>query len=660
MSLGLGLDTGGTYTDAVIIDLKTGQVLQKAKALTTKEDLVIGIENAIKDFDKDLLKRTSIVSLSSTLATNSVVEGKGSRVGLICIGREFDKSIKIDQYIKASGRHDLNGNEIEELDKNTIINFLNETNDKLDCFAVTGYMSVRNPDHEIAIRDIITEITNKPVVCGYQLSSILGFNERTMTAVINAKLIPVIKDLIDSVKKVMLKEGINAPVMIVKGDGSIMNVKVATERPVETVLCGPAASLTGAKTLTGLDDAIVVDMGGTTTDIGILRDGFPAINPGGALIGNHRTHVMAAEISTSGIGGDSRILLNGTKLSLTPSRVIPLCIAASKWPVILDDLKDALNEQISRRESIDENTVISDIEFFTVSRPASAKFLSSFDMELLALLKHRPLSLKRAGLILNINPVQFNIKKMEEHDLISRIGLTPTDILHSEGSYIEYNSEASEYGVTYVSKRTGLTKEEVIAKIKEMVHEKISLEILKKIIFDETGSLAYNIISNDFLQKIITGERGRDYSCTMALNKPIIGIGAPVNAWLPVVAKKLNTQFVSVENSNIGNAIGAISGCIVESVDILIKPDKMGDGENSPCTVHSKLGKASFLTLKEGLEYAKKEGGKFAEMSAKMAGASSVSITYDIKEKSFDLEGCKVIIEIKVSIVATGKPIQMT
>ena len=249
---------------------------------------------------------------------------------------------------------------------------------------------------------------------------------------------------------------------------------------------------------------------------------------------------------------------------------------------------------------------------------------------------------------------------MEEHDFISRIGLTPTDILHSEGSYREYDSDASEYGVTYVSKRMGLTKQEVITKVKEMVYEKISLEILKKIIYDETGSMVNNIISNDFLQKTITGKMGRDYSCAIVINKPIIGIGAPVNAWLPEIARKLKTQFVSVENSNIGNAIGAISGCIVESIDILIKPDKIGHGENNPCTAYSKLGKISFGTLKEGIEYAKEEGGKFAEISAKMAGASSVNITYDVKEKTFDIEGSKVIINVTVSIVATGKPIQMT
>jgi N-methylhydantoinase A/oxoprolinase/acetone carboxylase beta subunit len=659
MSLGLGLDTGGTYTDAVILDLKSGQVLQKAKALTTREDLVIGIGNALKDFDKKLLKQVSMVSLSSTLATNSIVEGKGCRVGLICIGREFDNSIKTDQYVMVRGRHDINGNEVEQLDRDAIVDFLEKTKDALDCYAVTGYMAVRNPDHEIAVREIVTAMTCKPVVCGYQLSSVLGFNERAVTAVMNARLIPLISDLIDSVKKVMSREEIYAPIMIVKGDGSIMNVKVAKERPVETILCGPAASLTGAKALTGLNDAVVVDMGGTTTDIGILRNGFPAINTEGAMIGNHRTHVMAAEISTSGIGGDSRILLNGTRLSLTPLRVIPLCLAASMWPEVLDDLREALNVPIVRYESADENNVVSDIEFFTASKPAAAGFLSSLDTELLALLKYRPLSLRRAGAILNVHPIKFNIKKMEEHGLIRRIGLTPTDILHSEGSYVEYDRDASVYGVAYVSKRLGMAEDRLIAKVKEMVHEKICLEILNKVIFDETGSMSNNAISNDLLYKSITGRMGRDYACSLTINKPIVGIGAPVDAWLPEVSKKLNTQFISAENSHVGNAIGAISGCIIESIDILLEPDEMSKNNNNKFTAYSKLGKVSFKSLDEGIDYAKIEGGRFAETSAMMAGASSVNITYDIKEKTFDLNGSKAIIDVTVSVVATGKPMQM-
>ncbi len=653
------MDTGGTYTDAVILDLENGEVLHKAKALTTKEDLVIGIENAICGFDKELLRNVSIVSLSSTLATNSIVEGKGCRVGLICIGREFDGSIRIDDHITVRGRHDINGNESEPLDKDSITDFIKEANDRIDCVAITGYMSVRNPEHEVAAMEIVKHITNKPIVCGHQLSSILGFNERTVTAIMNARLIPVIKDLIVSVEKVMLKRGMDAPVMIVKGDGSIMNVNVAEERPVETILCGPAASLTGAKVLTGIDDAIVVDMGGTTTDIGVLREGFPCINAEGAMIGGYRTHVMAAEISTSGIGGDSRIMVNGTKLSLTPLRVMPLCIAASKWPEIIDDLTAALDAPISRREVANERGIISDIEFFTVSRPADPRFLSRLDVEFLTLLKHRPLSLKRAGSMLNAHPTSFNIERMEEYGLIQRIGLTPTDILHSEGSYIEYDSKASELGVEYVLKRVGLPKKKFISRLKEMVYEKISSEILKKVIFDETGSTSNNLISEDLLKKAITGRMGRDYSCSISLNKPLIGIGAPVNAWIPEVARRLNTEFISSENSNIGNAIGAISGCIVESIDLLIEPDQMSQGSGRSCTVYSKLGKETFDSIEEGIDYAKREGHVFAENSARAAGASSINVRYDVKEKAVEVDGIRMVLDITISVTAIGKPIQM-
>lgn len=657
--LGLGLDTGGTYTDAVILNLENGDVLQRAKALTTKEDLVIGIKNAILDFDKDLMGRISLVSMSTTLATNSVVEGKGSRIGLICIGRDFDGSIKIDQYLRVSGRHDIDGNEVEPLDEEAIIRFVEETKDRLDCYAVTGYMSVRNPGHEILARGIITDLSDKPVVCGHQLSSILGYNERTVTAVMNAGLIPVIEDLIRSVKEVMKDEGMDAPIMIVKGDGSIMNVKVAKERPVETILSGPAASLTGAMALTGLADAIVVDMGGTTTDIGVLRDGYPDIDEKGAMIGGRKTHVMAAEISTSGIGGDSRILLNGRSISLKPARVIPLCLAVSRWPELLEDLKNASESTPIRHEAINEDNVISDIEFFTASKIPKEGTLSPLDTRLISLLKERPLTLRVAGVILDAHPTVFNVRKMEENNMINRIGLTPTDILHSEGSYLEYDPRASEYGVTYMANKAGMSNGDLISKVKDMVSERISLEILTKVIYDETGSTDRNLISENLIYKSITGSNGRDFTCRIALNKPIIGIGAPVNAWLPEVSRRLNTDYISAKNSHVGNAIGAISGCIIESVDVLIEPEKMGLSKSSVCTAYSKLGKEVFETLEDGIEYAKREGARYTEEAARRAGAASVGISYDIKEKTFELQGSTTIISVTVSVVATGKPAQM-
>lgn len=267
MELGLGIDTGGTYTDAVLIDLESNSIISKAKALTTRDDLSVGIRNSMKLFDRSLLKKVSMVSLSSTLATNSVVEGKGCRVGVISVGRDFDSSIVADESITISGGHDLNGAELNPLDIDSAEKFMNSIKNKVDSIAITSYLSVRNPEHELILKDLASKILNLPVVCGHELSSSLGFNERTITSVMNARLIPIIKELISSMKSAMVEYDINAPLMIVKGDGSLMNDEIAVERPVETVLSGPAASMIGAKTLTGLNDAIVMDMGGTTTDI---------------------------------------------------------------------------------------------------------------------------------------------------------------------------------------------------------------------------------------------------------------------------------------------------------------------------------------------------------------------------------------------------------
>jgi len=176
--IGLGFDTGGTYTDAVIMDLDTSEILARSKSLTTRNDLSIGISGAISKFDKDLLKNVSTVSLSSTLATNSIVEGKGCRVGLICIGSPITTTTTVDKSITVSGGHKPNGTESEPLDEESVEKFLKSVKGQVDCIAVTGFMSVRNPKHEQRVKEMARQILNIPTVCGYELSSVLGFNER--------------------------------------------------------------------------------------------------------------------------------------------------------------------------------------------------------------------------------------------------------------------------------------------------------------------------------------------------------------------------------------------------------------------------------------------------------------------------------------------------
>ena len=658
---GLGFDTGGTYTDAVIMDLVKNEVVCCAKSLTTREDLSLGIAGSLQSFDKDLFKDVKMVSLSSTLATNSIVEGKGCRVGLIATGREFDHSIPVDEYVCIKGGHNLSGKEKDALDEQSARDFMRSVKGKIDGLAITSYLSVRNPSHENRLAEIAKEELDVPIVCGHQLSSSLGFNERTVTCVMNARLIPIIKDLMTSVKKVMEDVGINAPLMIVKGDGSIMGESVALERPIETILSGPAASLIGAKTLTGAMDAIVMDMGGTTTDIGILRNGTPRLEKEGAVIGGRRTRVLAAEIATSGIGGDSRILVNGGELSLASLRVMPLCIAADKFPCLEEKLKKVADMPARFTPGcLDEKKVMQEIEFFIKLKDIEGIYLTDDDTRFLAAIETEPKSLTEAGDELSVHPYAFNINKMEEVGMIQRIGLTPTDILHGEGSYVEFNRNASLYGIRHQAGKMKLSDEEFIKVAKQAVIDKIAKELLKKLLFEETGQMYTDRIGNDLMDKAVTWKTGLDFGCRIKLNKPIIGIGAPVSAYFPQVAEKFDTELLLSEYSHVGNAVGAITGNIIESIEIVIKPKKGEGGSDDPrCTLFASFGTTEFDSYKAAMEFAKEKATEIVTDAARKAGADSIEVKEDLKEKRFGFDetyGGSMLIEATLIVTAVGKP----
>jgi N-methylhydantoinase A/oxoprolinase/acetone carboxylase beta subunit len=663
MNLGLGIDTGGTYTDSVIIDLSSGKILSKAKALTTRNDLAIGILNSIDKLDRSTFEHVQLVSVSSTLATNSVVEGKGCRVGLIVVGHEFNRAIPVDELVEIVGGHNLMGDEKDPLDTDAAREFVEKTMDKVDGYAVSSYLSVRNPEHEIALKEMMRSVTEHPVVCGHELSSRLGFHERTLTAVLNAKLIPIISDLVLSVKKVLAEHKIDAPLMIVKGDGSLMGEVVAKERPVETILSGPAASLTGAKYLTKEENAVVIDVGGTTTDIGILRNGRPRLDPEGAMIGGWRTRVRAADISTSGIGGDSRIVVHNMKTYLSPLRVVPLCIAQSMYPMIKPKLLQAREWKQRPQAAHTELGAVNQItEFFIFSREIKGFELSLEEQRLVELVKQEPRSINEVSEITGVHPFSYNIRRLEELGLVQRIGLTPTDILHAMGSYVEYDPEPSKIAVDIQAKALETTPEEFCADVKRMVIEKIATELLKKLVYEETTKTTYCEVAGDFLNKFVNLADGIDYSCRLKLNKKIIGIGAPVEAYLPQVADKFQTELVLPTHMEVGNAVGAITGSIIETVEILVRPKPgLGVMENPACLYFSPTEKREFESLTDAIEYAGQDGGEMVRKRAELAGAENIEVVVerDDMRASMGAEwGGDVLLETRLLITAVGKPRQ--
>src|SRR5579872_3210243 len=347
----IGFDTGGTYTDAVAMDAGR-HIIASAKALTTHWDLSIGLGDALRALldalpvgaDRGLI---SLVSVSTTLATNAVVENRFSSICTILIGFD-EKMVERSNLrrggggviVRVAGGHEGTGEEHAPLDEAAIDAAVREHGAQVEAFAVASMFSVRNPSHERRARERIRAICPKPVTCSHELSSQLDAPKRALTAALNARLTPQIAHLLEALRTVLQRESIATPLMIVKGDGTLMRAEVALEYPVETVLSGPAASVVGAAFLSGEDSFAVSDMGGTTTDIAIVLEARPVVRAEGAVIGGWRTMVQAIDVHTCGLGGDSEVYLDRERnLAVGPRKAMPLSLLAHQFPQVLEELR---------------------------------------------------------------------------------------------------------------------------------------------------------------------------------------------------------------------------------------------------------------------------------------------------------------------------------
>ena len=652
---GLGIDAGGTYTDTAVIDMDTGVFVAGNKALTTRSDLSIGIRNSLAGIDRSILSEVALTSLSSTLATNSVVEGKGCRVGLICIGKSYNGN-DADMYFQVDGRFSMNGKEEESLGIRQITEALEAMDGKVDALAIAGYISVRWPEHEERCAAMAARRLKVPIVLAHTLTSKLGFEQRAVTAVMNARLIPTIKELMDSVKVVLKEAGVTSPLMVVKGDGSVMREDVAALKPVETILSGPASSITGARALTRITDAAVVDIGGTTTDIGLLRNGIPKIDPEGARIAGKRTRVMAAEIATYGIGGDSRIVVNGREIILTPVRAIPLCVAASLWPSVKSSIAELRDRTgFPAPENYPVPKMLQETEFIRFTHEPQEGVLSRNDLMFLNAIRAGPRRISDVAGELDLPPHAFNVSLMESRGFITRIAVTPTDILCAEGTYDAYDTESSRIAVDYLARKCGMDAGRFIEHVKTMITEKIAASLMETILLRENDTDTPTPEQEYLIERALHSKG--EYSIGFRLNIPIVGIGAPTGAWLPRVADMLGTELVLPENSSIGNAIGAITGYVSESAEVTVRATPKDPVENPECDVYTGSGVRTFPFPDEAVEFAGEEASRIAVKRACASGASNPDVTVSVEEKVFELaDGKKVFRGATVVARATGKP----
>ncbi|MFZ2498159.1 hydantoinase/oxoprolinase family protein [Methanosarcina sp.] len=589
MYLGLGIDTGGTYTDAAIMDMSNGTVLESNKALTTYPDLIRGIKNSIEGLDPRCLKQIKFVSVSTTLATNTTLEGKGYPAGLILIGHTIPKKLASRYVISIQGGHDSDGNEISPLeDLENVRDFVKQVKNKVASFAVSGYFGVRNPEHELKVKEIIKEITGLPVVCGHELSMSLGAYERAVTALLNAELIPVSKQFINSIQAVMKEKKIKATLMMMKCDGSLVRIEEALQKPVESIFSGPAASLVGAAHLTGLDTCVTVDVGGTSTDISMISGGIPEISDSGAKVGGWRTMVKAIRMDTSALGGDSLVWIKG-KTYLGPRKVIPLCLAASEFPCLLEKLEETTESPNKR--IMDE--IIQPTSFFIRNGVTPPELLSGEleedEREIIENLGIEPLSILEISEKIGKHPLMFagTLKNLIKKRHVSQIGFTSTDALHVLGEYIRWDGRASFMGARVLGKSLKKEADEFSAGIKAEVVRKITLELV---------SFFADDIKREDLEKLIENEAFLKFH----IKVPVVLVGAPVRAYLKDLNETIDADIRIPAFHDVGNAVGALVGKVIHRTEVLIRPSAAGKAEYS---VFSEIGKAVFEDYGEALDY---------------------------------------------------------
>lgn len=330
MSYRIGIDVGGTHTDAVLLDSEY-RVVAKTKSSTT-EDVSTGIYQVMREvIGQSGVPRDQIkyAMLGTTHCTNALVERKRlNQIASIRIGAPATLAVKplvgvpddLRQHLGkhtyiVRGGHEFNGAEIVKLDEAELYRIAKEIKGVVDSVAVTSVFSPVSKEHELRAAEILREVLGSeiPISLSHEIGSV-GLLERENATILNAAVVQVAKTTAEGFINALKEEGINAKVFFGQNDGTLMNVEYAIKYPILTIACGPTNSIRGASYLAGLSDALVVDVGGTTTDVGVLINSFPRESSLAVEIGGARTNFRMPDLISIGLGGGTivRIQENGS------------------------------------------------------------------------------------------------------------------------------------------------------------------------------------------------------------------------------------------------------------------------------------------------------------------------------------------------------------
>ena len=796
IKIGIGIDTGGTYTDAVIYDFEAKTILDTSKALTTKEDLSIGILEALDSLTPGYLKKAEIISLSTTLATNACVEEKGGIAKLAFFGG--DRSV-IDKYGKEYGLPPSGEMYIQESYSNFSGGFerapdweqfatrLESEFTGLDGIGVLEIYAMKNSAVvEKKAKDLLIQKFDVPVVCGHELFNELNCLQRGASTLLNARLFPVIREFIKAIKVAVEARGIGASIFIVRSDGSLMSDEFANIRPIETLLCGPAASVMGSARLSSVVDdntnntissnsndyksksissvvddntnntissnnndtsntissnssdyksnilsnvvddntyktissnnnntsntissnssdyksnillnvvddntyktitsnssdyksnilssvvdnntnnminSVVVDMGGTTTDIALIRNGVPVKAIGGARVGRWKTFVDGLYIKTFGLGGDSAVHYNDSGIILEDYRVVPLCAAAEKYPQIAENLRVLAKGGKKHIKYLHEH-------FILMKDISGNPRYSDDERTLCEALRNGPLNLRDAAQSIPGKDIfNFDASRLIKEGVIQTAGLTPTDLMHIKRDYERFPKDAALFGAQFVAGNLDISVDELCERVYDEVKRKLYVNIVKVLMENQDARYMKNgvapeierLINDSFYEKrdCLRKKHLKNEFVSVDFSTDFIltGVGAPIRIFLGDVAEMLGTKAVNPKHYEVANALGAIVGSVYTTNVVEVRPNYSVSGITG-YTVSGLKETKVFKSAARAEEFAIREAKKGARAEAVRRGAKGkINVACSLNNDIADTGEVRIFLGTRATATAIG------
>ena len=641
--IGIGIDTGGTCTDAVVYDMQKRCILAAGKALTTKSNLELGIENALSQLPEEYLKQAGIISLSTTLATNACVENKGCRAKLLFIGAAPELIKRLQQTLSQYGITDIS--QIVAVDakaENMFSNPFDPDWEDLrrripelfsDCDAigiVQTFPRSNGGRFELTALRILREELSIPLTTAFDISKETDILKVCASTLLNARLIPLISEFIEAVRHIIKKRRLNADIFIVRSDGTLMSEDMARICPVETLLCGPAASVIGGSELSRQDNAIIVDMGGTTTDIALIQDRRPAMSKSGIMIGHYQTSIKGLDAKAMPLGGDTAVRFRKGELYLESQRIIPISVLASHYDNVLPALED-----LAKREHPHTRWIH---EFYVLQKDISGKSgFTEFEKKACQLLQDGPLITLDFANRIGTDIYHLDTSRLEEEGILIKSGLTPTDAMALKGDLKLYDTAAAQLLSRYLAMNLSLKEEDIPEIVYKMVikslYKNLGLFLLQQQypkysnVFQDIET---DVFLEEFYQQAVARENGNSYDISnlfLSTALPIVGVGAPTHVFLPAAARLLGTRAIIPEYAMVANAAGAAAGNLIAQTDVIIYPEY----DVTQCTgyyVMADCRREMFTDAKDAILFAEKLA---KEEIRRLAGLQGMGSDYQLK-----------------------------